>query len=77
MLKIKCEDNTIPLRGIFRYGTVGNTMCVVNVLFKNVPTPASFCLFWFYSITILQKNCRLQWDSNLEFQSNFLNSASC
>ena len=31
--------------------------------------PASFCLFSFFSITILQKNCRPQWDSNSDCQS--------
>ena len=30
----------------------------------NGPTLASFCLFSFFSITILQKNCRPQRDSN-------------
>ena len=43
----------------------------VKILFflKNGPTPASFCLFLFFSITILQKNCRPQRDSNSDRQS--------
>ena len=35
-----------------------------KALFKNVPTPASFYLFSFFSNRTLQKNCRLQRDSN-------------
>ena len=37
--------------------------------YKNGPTPASFCLFSFFSNTILQKNCRLQRDSNSDCRS--------
>ena len=31
--------------------------------------PGLFCLFWFYSNTIIHKNCRLQWDSNTDRRS--------
>ena len=37
--------------------------------FKIGPTPASFCLFSFFSTTILQKNCRLQRESNSDRRS--------
>ena len=37
--------------------------------FFNRSTPASFCLFFLFSTTMLQKNCRLQWDSKLDCRS--------
>ena len=37
--------------------------------FLNGPTPASFWIFSFFSNTILQKNCRLQRDSNSDCRS--------
>ena len=42
----------------------------VHLFFKSRPTPASFCLFSFFSNTILyRKNCTLQQDWNSDYQS--------
>ena len=40
-----------------------------KVFFINGPTPASFCLFSFFSTQIVQKNNRLQRDSNSDRRS--------
>ena len=37
--------------------------------YKNGPSPASFCLFSFFSNNLQNKNCRLQRDSNSDRQS--------
>ena len=41
-----------------------NILSFLSIFLKNGPTQASFCLYSFFSAKILQKNCRLQRDSN-------------
>ena len=62
---------------LWQVGVFNTTYCMTplrvcyGTLFflKNGPTPTSFCLFSFFQTQILEKNCRLQRDSNSDHQN--------
>ena len=58
--------NHVDLRVTHQYNAFWYKLTIV---LKNWPTPAYFCLFSFFSTTNLQKNCRLQRESNSDRQS--------
>ena len=58
--------NHVDLRVTHQYNAFWYKLTIV---LKNWPTPAYFCLFSFFSTTNLQKNCRLQRESNSDRRS--------